>query len=501
MRARLALVMVVVGAAVVAGPPRLTGQMGPLPMDVMAAVRAAAFVDAASRGLDYLPGEVVVRFKEGMTPARQQRALDALRSRPSLDTLEWAGEVAILRDASQPDALVLADQLRAQPEVLYAEPNYLRHHDVTPNDTGYGPRQWNLQALDMPKAWDINPGAGTGTVVAILDSGVTTTNTTRTVATWNGTAIQTITVAYATNPDLAASRHVSPMDFVTGGGSTVLDSDGHGTHVSSTVGEDTNNALLDAGIAYNARIMPVKVCTSFWDVQFAFSAAGGRGFVPANAGGCPTTAIGSGIRYAADNGARVINLSLGGSNASTTERDAINYAVGKGVFVAMAGGNEKLQGNPAHYPASYGIAIEGAMAVGATNRSGNRASYSNTGSYIEIAAPGGDSQDSDASGNGFVWQSTIRPSLSDPSAVRFPRFDSYAEVGYSGTSMAAPHVAGLAALLSSQGITTPAAIEQLIKQTAGFLGTPTTSNAKRSDDFGFGLIQPRPALFGYGIRK
>jgi serine protease len=141
------------------------------------------------------------------------------------------------------------------------------------------------------------------------------------------------------------------------------------------------------------------------------------------------------------------------------------------------------------------------MAVGATNRSGNRAFYSNTGSYVEIAAPGGDSRDSDAAGNGFVWQSTIRPSVSDPAAVLFPRFDLYAEVGYSGTSMATPHVAGLAALLATQGVTKPAAIEQLIKKTARFLGTPATSGANRNDDFGFGLIQPRAALFGYGIRK
>lgn len=498
---RAGIGLLLAGALVLAQPPRIAGQLAPEAMDVMPAARAAAFVDAASRGLDYLPGEVLVKFKDGVTPSRQQRALDAVRSRPSLDALEWSGEIAILRDPSQPDANVLAAQLASQPEVLYAEPNYVRRHASTPNDTGFGPRQWNLQALDLPKAWDINPGATSALIVAIVDTGVTTENTTRTVATWNGSAIQTITVAYATNPDLSASRLVSPMDFVTNGGSTVLDSDGHGTHVSSTVGEDTNNALLDAGIAYHARIMPVKVCTSYWDVQFAFSAAGGPGFVPQDSGGCPSSAIGAGIRYAADNGAKVINLSLGGSSPSVTEQDAINYAVGKGVFIAIAAGNEKLEGNPVEYPAAFAATIDGAMAVGATNRSGNRAFYSNTGSYVEIAAPGGDSRDSDASGNGLVWQSTIRPSLSDPSSVTFPRFDSYAEVGYSGTSMATPHVAGLAALLATQGVKTPSAIEQLIKRTAKLLGTPGASNPNRNDDFGFGLIQPRPALFGYGIRK
>lgn len=500
-RTRVGIGMLIAGALVIARPPRLVGQLAAEPMQVMPAARAAAFVEAASRGLGYLPGEVLVKFKDGVTVSRQQRALDAVRSRPSVDALEWTGEVAILRDPSQPDANVLAEQLASQPEVLYAEPNYIRHHESTPNDTGFGPRQWNLQALDMPRAWDINPGANASVIVAIVDTGITTENTTRTVATWNGSAIQTITVAYATNPDLAVTRLVSPADFVTNGGSTVLDSDGHGTHVSSTVGEDTNNALLDAGIAYNARIMPVKVCTSSWDVQFAFSAAGGRGFVPPDSGGCPTSAIGAGIRYAADNGAKVINISLGGDGPSLTEQDAITYAVGKGAFVAIAAGNEKLDGNAVQYPASYAATIEGAMAVGATNRSGNRAYYSNTGSYVEIAAPGGDSRDSDAAGNGFVWQSTIRPSLSDPLAVLFPRFDSYAEVGYSGTSMATPHVAGLAALLASQGVKTPAAIEQLIKKTAKFLGTPATSGPNRNDDFGFGLIQPRAALFGYGIRK
>ena len=460
-----------------------------------------AFVDAAADRLDYLPGQVLVKFKDGVEVSGRQRALDALRSRPAEDRLEWVGEVAVLRDPTQPDARVLADQLAAQPEVAYAQPNYLRHPTVTPNDPGYGPRQWNLQSIEMPRAWDINPGGKSDVIVAVVDTGITTFAGTLTHATWNGTAIQSFTARYAVNPDLAASRLVSPIDLVTSGGSTVLDTEGHGTHVSSTIGEDTNNSLLDAGIAYNARIMPVKVCASYWDVQFAFSAAGNRGFVPPTSGGCPTSVVANGIRYAADNGAKVINISLGGESASAIEQSAIQYALDKGVFVAISAGNEKNSGNPTVYPAFYARDMSGVMGVGATNRSGNRAGYSSTGSWVEIAAPGGDSADSDASGNGFIWQSTIRPSVSAPGAVLFPQFDAYAEVGYSGTSMASPHVAGLAALLYSQGITKPSAIEAAITKTAKFLGTPGATNPARNDDFGFGLIQPRPALFGLGVRK
>jgi serine protease len=505
MRVR-AVVLVACAAAVVTAGPRIRGQQavstpGLDPIPTMSAARAAQFVDAAAQKLDYMPGEVLVKFKNGVSVAQEQRALDVSRGRPSVDTLEWAGSVAVVRDATEPDVRQLAQRLAAQPEVQYAEPNYIRHHLLSPNDPGYSARQWNFPAIDLPRAWDINPGATSNVIVAIVDTGVTTVNQTFTTKTWNGTAIQSVDVTFAVNPDMSSSKLVSPVDFVSGFGNIVLDSDGHGTHVSSTVAEDTNNALDDAGVAFNARIMPVKVCASYWDVQFSFSTGGGHGFVPIDSGGCPTSAVGQGIRYAADNGAKVINLSLGGSSPSTTEQDAINYAVGKGVFVSIAAGNAFEEGNETEYPAGYAPNINGAMAVGATNRSGNRAYYSNTGSYVEIAAPGGDSRDSDASGSGFIWQSTIRPSVSDPTFVIFPRFDAYAEVGYSGTSMATPHVCGLAALLITQGITSPAAIEAAIKKSAKFLGTPSASDKTRSDEFGAGLIQARAALLGMGVKK
>ena len=210
----------------------------------------------------------------------------------------------------------------------------------------------------------------------------------------------------------------------------VLDMQGHGTHVASTIGEDTNNSVAEAGIAYRVKLMPVKVCVGFWEVQFALSASGFRGFVPRDVGGCPTSEIAEGIRYAADNGAKVINLSLGGPEPSTALRDALSYAVGKGAFVSIAMGNEYEEGNPVEYPAAYAAEIDGVMSVGALGPSLTRAFYSSTGPHLEISAPGGSDREGGASG--LIWQATILGADSNPVTIMFASIRPLRRIGVRG---------------------------------------------------------------------
>src|SRR5262249_31177227 len=142
------------------------------------------------------------------------------------------------------------------------------------------------------------------------------------VKTWNGTAIVSTTAPIGPSPDHDLSRFVSPADFtgsLTSPTTLVYDLDGHGTHTSSTVGESTNNGIAEAGIAYNSKIMPIKVCLGYWDIQFQMSANGIPGFTPLGGAACPTAAVAAGIRWAADHGAKVINISLGGPAQSQAQ--------------------------------------------------------------------------------------------------------------------------------------------------------------------------------------
>jgi subtilisin family serine protease len=488
--------------------------------------RAQAIALATAQGLDYVPGEVIFKFKKGTSTFFQQRALMAIRSRPQLADVHWMHEIGLIHDDSQPDANVLAQQLGEQAEVEYAHPNYLRHPapvarvvgspvsaplatsgnpirpiaaaavtapfaPFTPNDPDYGQLQWNFPLIGMPSAWGINPGGSSSVIVAVVDTGITTTSQTLTTPLWNGSAFASTALLFAKSPDLSASRLVNPQDLVFTPNNNVLDLDGHGTHVASTIGEDTNNSLGLAGIAFNVHIMPIKVCTGYWEAMIERGQTSTPGFATGVGTSCADSAIIEGIELAADAGAKVINLSLGGAEPDSGIQSAIQDAVGEGAFVSIAMGNDAENGNPTEYPAFYAAGINGAMSVAAVSSTMGHASYSNTGSYCEIAAPGGDGPESALTS--FIWQVTLNFDDQDPSLL-VPRFDEYAEVGYSGTSMATAHVSGLAALIFSQYPNiTPAAVEALIKQTAMKLGS--------SAQFGSGLVQARAALFGLGIAK
>lgn len=189
----------------------------------------------------------------------------------------------------------------------------------------------------------------------------------------------------------------------------------------------------------------------------------------------------------------MINLSLGGPNSTPVELDALRYAVQKGTFVAISAGNSYESGNPTSYPAAYAEQIDGVMAVGAVGTTSRRAYYSNTGSYVDIVAPGGDQR---LSAGGSIYQAGLDGRDFNPSTIVVPRFDRHVVEPKQGTSMAAPHVAGLAALLYAQGITNPAAIEAAIKRFAVDLGPPG-----RDDEYGHGLIDARATLRGLGVAR
>jgi serine protease len=382
-------------------------------------------------------------------------------------------------------------RLRSDPAVAEVELDYRVAALATkPNDEFYR-IQWNFEAVDMPRTWDINNGASSDVVVAVVDSGLNTVGGTYT---FNSPFVGQFALRFAEAADLVApGRIVSPRDFVYDD-NTPLDMNGHGTHVAGTIAQITGNNVGLAGIAHNARIMPIKALDDSIDVVVN----------PNNPGSLNST-IAAAIRYAADNGAKVINLSLGGPGASTLLRDAVQYAVTRGAFVAIAAGNAGDDGNPVEYPAAYGGDIAGAMTVGAVGPNLKRASYSAFKSYVEICAPGGDPIRDEADTERGVAQMTYRHeqslSVLGPSEMLSvlragfrPRFDTFSVTAKNGTSMAAPHISGVAALLYSQGLNDPAVIESAIKRFARTIDA-------RADECGAGLVDPRRTLRGLGLSQ
>jgi serine protease len=462
---------------------------------LMSPAQVQAFLTAREQHLGYIPGQTLVKFRAGMGPADQTRALTALRRGTTANaSMKWIGDALLVDTPNDPDSVAVAATLARQPEVEWAQPNYLRKRTTRPNDTSYS-LQWNMDLIGMPAAWDVNKGSSSAITIAVVDSGITTANTTLSFPLWTGQRFETVAMPFRISPDIASGRIQAGRDFVflrnTG---PVVDMDGHGTLVASVAAQETNNSLGTAGVAYQTTLLPLKVCLGYWEIQVLLASINQPGFIdPEDAGGCPDDAIAQAIRFAADSGAQVINVSLGGGGGAPILRDALAYAVSRGSFVALSGGNEFNDGNPVSYPAAYAEQIDGAMAVGAITRSSKRAPYSSTGSFIEIVAPGGDFDDGGL--NGLVTQVGLEFLDFLPSVVQ-PRFDRYALISVEGTSVATPHVAGVAAMLAAQGVRSPSAIEAMLRSSATNLGPPG-----RDDEYGFGLVNARAAVRGMGLVK
>ena len=412
------------------------------------------------------PGELIVAFR----PPADERSIDrALRqagvtnARRGLFGARYLATV----DPAVGTARAL-ERLRSMDEVAYAEANGLLHKSAattfTPNDTRFN-IQWNFRMVGAERMWGIQKGSPS-VAVAVLDTGIAfedyfdpvTRQSFRKALDWAGTVF------------------LQGYDFVNGD-THANDDEGHGTHVSSTVAQATNNSFSFAGLAFNCALMPVKVLDadgsgSYFDVA-------------------------QGIDYAANftkdgqKPVKVINLSLGGESSSQDVRQAVDRAFANGVVIVAAAGNESK--GTVDFPA----ALANVIAVGAVDARKTLASYSNFGSQISVVAPGGEcgrNDSANAFGADCVWQQGM-----NPDAVAQGNFGQFVSLGIDGTSAAAPHVAALAALLISQGITQPTAVRRAIEQTAERLGGAPAGG--RNDEYGNGLISPTRALSGLGFNQ
>jgi len=414
----------------------------------------------------YRDGSVAVQQKLGVAVQAHAVASDALSTRTqTLQQLAapWGARVSLLRQTGtgahvfKLDRHLPLDQLRdlalqikaSDANVEYVEPDRKMYAMATPTDPSYT-NQWDLYestgGIRAPAAWD--QSTGSGVVVAVIDTGYrphadlsgqfAVSSGGSTVAGYDFIADTAVSV----DGNGRDSDALDPGDYYAanacGAGVPGSNSSWHGTHVAGTIAAKVNNGLGIAGIAYNAKILPVRVLgkcggyTSDIADGITWASGGSVSSIPANA-----------------NPAKVLNLSLGGSGScDTTTQTAINGARSRGSSVIVAAGNSAA--NAANYsPAS----CSGVVTVAATNRSGGRASYSNYGTIVALAAPGGDS----GSGNGIY--STLNAGTTTPGA------DSYAY--YSGTSMATPHVAGVAALMYSvKPAATPDQITAALKSSA-----------------------------------
>ncbi len=385
----------------------------------------------------YAPDHVLVRFKSGTSAARQGAGVRAAGG----TALRPTGAAGITRVLTA-HVVTSLRSLQKDPTVAWAGYDYVRHASDVPNDPGYQPsfQQPYLDQIQLTWAWSRTTGS-LSQVVAVVDSGVD-----------------------STAPDLAG-RVLAGEHFLLGGASSgpganpaAIDgtcpdpaATGHGTFVASVAAADTNNGYGIAGAAWNARILPVRVldaCGSGYDSDVA-----------------------AGVTWAADHGATVINLSLGGTDPAPTIQAAMQYANGKGIPVIVAAGNDGS--SVAQYPAAYPEAI----AVAATDSNGHLTWFSSFGDWVDIAAPG--------------WNILGE----EPRALCADSSDPHPTDCYytgAGTSFAAPLVAGVMALMRTEFPSlTPAQLQARLQQSARDDGP-----AGIDPFYGFGLLDAYAAVGG-----
>ncbi|MET3931942.1 serine protease [Lysobacter sp. OAE881] len=434
----------------------------------------AGTIDLASIDDATVSPRFIVKYRDGSAertqPAASQRAMNAAaeRARPQMGAriagLRGAAALRIdsLRttatgrrvvrasqrlDRTQAEALMRA--IASDPNVASVSVDRLMRPTAMPNDPMLATHQmWHYGTgaggARVTSAW--NAGAtGAGVVVAVLDTGATN----------HADLAANLLPGYDFITDHEVSGRATDDrvpggwdlgDFTVAGqcgaGSTASSSSWHGTHVSGTIAEVTNNGIGGAGVAYDAKVVPVRVLgrcggyTSDINDAIVWAAGGHIDGVPDN-----------------PNPAEVINMSLGGSHACDADTQAaIDKAVSLGATVVVAAGNDNAD-VVGHSPASCARVV----AVGATGYSGQRAGYSNYGSGVDVAAPGGAGVE--GSPNGYIW-STHNTGATVPEGDRY--------VGMTGTSMATPHVSGIVALMQSVAAMplTPAQVEGLLVSSA-----------------------------------
>ena len=363
-------------------------------------------------------------------------------------------------------------KLRSDSAVEYAEPNYIRRAAAAEPTDPFYQYQWHYRAINLPQAWAVagaTPGAGT--IVAVIDTGILKGHPDLAGQLTDGYDFISNATNSADNQSAGTFGDIDNDPEDPGDGSRPGESSYHGTHVAGTIAAATNNGVGVAGIAWNAKIMPLRVLGkqggSDTDIIEAMKYAAR---LPNASGNVPPIK------------ADVINMSLGGAGRSATTQQVITAVRNEGVIIIAAAGNENT--STPSYPASY----DSVVSVSAVGYDLKRAPYSNFGSTIDVSAPGGDTS---VDLNGDRFADGVLSTLKDDSSTP-PRFN---YVFYQGTSMAAPHVAGVVALMRGVNAQmTPLQFDQLLDGSLGKKITIDLGQPGRDNFFGHGLIDAGRAV-------